>query len=346
MPTPLIVGADDAEAINAYVFSSTLAAQDITGLATSGVSAAHVVTRLKGSAESRSYLFALCTREAPRPLGSLGYAEIQAEDILDVEAWVFISLPLLEDTYVVEANVTLDAAVAPLPGEDVPNTPWNHALSLIDALSTVLDRPIRHVWTTHAVGAADPPALREAGYAPAFSEVQATVELDSIPAPARPLDVVADMDFAPSDIPAFLSLLSSASANYPRGELVLDTVDWTQQRLIDAGERLRDRGGTQLTALARNDSGEVVGLAEAVTFDHDVESVCELGLVYVLPEQRGRGFGRDLVLAVLSAARERWEDAETAFASYPAGDVAAEALAGELAVEPVSATTVWQLSRG
>ncbi|QPK82521.1 GNAT family N-acetyltransferase [Corynebacterium qintianiae] len=342
MLTPLIVGAGDTEAVGAYVFSSTLAAQDITGLAASGVSAAHVATRLKGSAESRSYLFALSTREAPRPLGELGYPALGPDDLLDVEAWVFISLPLLEDTRVIEAHITLDAAMAPLPGEPAPEAPWVHALSLIDALSTALVRPIRQVWVTHALGTDEPPALRDTGYSPAFSEVQATMPLETTPAPAPELDIVADMDFAAADIPAFLRLLASASASYPRGELILETVDWTQQRLVDAGARLRDRGGTQLTALARASSGDVVGLAEAVTFDHDVESICELGLVYVLPEHRGRGLGRDLVSSVLRAARERWEDAEMAFVSYPAGEPAAEALARAGGAKAVSATTVWQ----
>ena len=43
----------------AYAFSATLAIQDITGLATSGVSASHVRTRLVPSAESAAHLFAL-----------------------------------------------------------------------------------------------------------------------------------------------------------------------------------------------------------------------------------------------------------------------------------------------
>lgn len=341
MLTPLSVGLRNPEAIGAYVFSSTLAAQDITGLATSGVSAAHVIKRLEGSAESRSYLFALTSREAPRPLGALGYPAIQ-DDLLDIAAWVFISLPLLEDVRVIEAHITLDAAIAPLPGVPIPQEPWLSALSLTDALSNALTRPIRHIWVTHALGADEPPALRAADYSPAFSEVQATLALENVSAPQLAMDVVADMNFAPEDIPAFLRLLASASANYPRGELILDTVDWTRERLADAAARLRDRGGTQLTALARTASGDVVGLAEAVTFDHDVESVCELGLVYVLPEHRGRGLGRATVSAVLRAARERWEEADTAFVSYPADEAAAVALARSFGVEEVSATTVWQ----
>ncbi|SDL77959.1 L-amino acid N-acyltransferase YncA [Corynebacterium mycetoides] len=341
MLTALSVGAGDTEAVGAYVFSSTLAAQDITGLSTSGVSAAHVIKRLEGSAESLSYLFALTTREAPRPLGDLGYPAIQ-DDLLDIAAWVFISLPLLEDVRVIEAHITLDAAIAPLPGEPIPEAPWLSALSLIDALSNAFTRPIRHIWVTHTLGADEPPALRAAGYSPAFSEVQATLTLENVSAPQLDMDVVADMNYAPEDIPAFLRLLASASANYPRGELILDTVDWTRERLADAAARLRDRGGTQLTALARAASGDVVGLAEAVTFDHDVESVCELGLVYVLPEHRGRGLGRATVSAVLRAARERWEEADTAFVSYPADEAAAVALARSFGVEEVSPTTVWQ----
>lgn len=340
MLTPLILGSahtDDArEAVAAYVFSATLAIQDITGLASSGVTASHVAKRLEGSAESRSHLFALSSRTAPRPLGELGYPELTAEDLLDTEAWVFVSLPLLEDLGVIEAHVTLDAAIAPLPGGTVPPAPWESALSLLDALSTALGRPIRQVWVTGRA----PSSLAEFGYTPAFTEVQAVFDVPELP--AGPCDVVADMAFAAADLAGLRGVLTSSSRDYPRGELVMDTVEWDEARLRDAGARLLDRGGAQLTALARDCGGRVVGMAEVVHYDSDAENLCELGLIYVLPDQRRRGHGARMIRSALGAARERWPKVDTAYLSYPAGDPAAEAVAASLGAREVSTTTAWQ----
>lgn len=340
MLAPLILGRaqspDFHEAVAAYVFSATLAIQDITGLASSGVTASHVAKRLEGSTESRSLLFALSARTAPRPLGELGYPELAEEDLLDTEAWVFVSLPLLEDLGVIEAHVTLDAAIAPLPGEAIPPAPWESALSLLDALSDALDRPIRQVWVTGQA----PACLAEFGYAPAFTEVQAVFDVPELP--AGPCDVVADMAFAPADLAGLRGVLTSSSRDYPRGQLVMDTVEWDEARLHDAGARLLDRGGAQLTALARDCGGRVVGMAEVVHYDSDAQNLCEIGLVYVVPQHRRRGHAREMLASALAAARRRWPKLDTGYLSYPAGDAAAEAVAGSLGAREVSATTAWQ----
>ncbi|MCP1387252.1 hypothetical protein M5J20_03495 [Corynebacterium sp. TA-R-1] len=165
--------------IGAYAFSATLAIQDITGLATSGVTASHIAKRLEGSAESEALLFAITSRHALRPVTDLGYPELMEDDLLDIDAWVFISLPLLEDTGVVEANVTLDASIAPLPGEEVPAAPWHGAFTLIDDLSTHLARPTRQLWVTHPVGDWTPPGAQEFGYAAAFREDQAVFKAEA-----------------------------------------------------------------------------------------------------------------------------------------------------------------------
>ena len=136
--------ADAEEVVGAYAFSATLAIQDITGDPHSGLTASHMVKRLEGSAESQAFLFALTDVAAPRPLGAHGYPELHASDLADISAWVFVSLPLLEDTGIIEATITLDAAIAPLPGEPVPREPWENALSLIGALSTL---SLIHIWT-------------------------------------------------------------------------------------------------------------------------------------------------------------------------------------------------------
>ena len=347
MLRPLILGRagspDVADAVAAYAFSATLAIQDITGLSTSGVSAAHIAKRLEGSAESLSHLFALTPRPAPRPVGAMGYPEPTGEDLLDVAAWVFVSLPLLEDLRVIEAHVTLDASIAPLPGEAIPAEPWEAALSLLDALSTTLGRPVRQVWVTSAAGAAAPEALPARGYTPAFSETQAVFDA---PDTTGPCDVVADMEFAASDLPSLREVLTSSSKLYPRGDLVMDTVVWDEKRLRDAGARLLDRGGSQLTALARDGGGRIVGMAEVVHYDSDADNLCELGLVYVLPGERRSGHARRMIASALAAARSRWPKVDTGYLSYPAGDPAAEAMAARLGATTVSVTTAWQLTTG
>lgn len=361
MLTPLIHAhgsRDSDEVVGAYVFSATLAIQDITGTAYSGVTASHMSKRLEGSAESDALLFALTSAAAPRPIGPLSYPVIHESDLADIAAWVFISLPLLEDTGVIEATVTLDASIAPLPGEYIPREPWVGALSLIDDLSHRLSRPIRHTWVTHS-GDSHPGepqvepelSLSRHGYAPAYREAQMTFPLDTLPPCTSPahsaasVSVVRNMDFDPTDLPSLRALLSASSREHPRGELILDDVDWTEQRLRDASARLMDRGGTQLTAVAHSSDGpggHVIGMAEAVHYDADDDRLMEIGLVYVHPGDRGRGVAKHMLRDLLAAAKQEWPKAETAYASYPTESEPAIALLEPFNPDILSFATAWQ----
>lgn len=356
MVTPLLhvprPGSETSDAaVGAYAFSATLAIQDITGLATSGVSASHIAKRLEPSTESESMLFALVERDALRPVTELGYQELTLDDIPFAIGWVFVSLPLLEDLGVIEANIIYDAQLAPLPGEEWSPEPWASALSLIDDLSAHLARPTRHIWVTHAPGDFVPPGVLEAGYSAAFREDQATFAIEAANAlPAcetAEFEVVYGPGFAPAragvpgETEQFCRLLTSASRNYPRGTLQLETIEWDLTRIIDAGARLADRGGAQLTGIARA-GGEIVGLCEAVHYSTDDDTVCELGLVYVLPEHRTLGIGASLIRATLERAHEVWEDLEVVYCSYPGGAGPAEAVTRSLGAEVVSSSTAWQ----
>ncbi|MGV0372350.1 GNAT family N-acetyltransferase [Corynebacterium pilbarense] len=347
--------ADAGEAVvGGYAFSATLAIQDITGLATSGVSAAHIAKRLEPSAESEAMLFGLVSTQHLRPVTNLGYPELFDEDLDSLDAWLFVSLPLLEDRRVIEANFTFDSELAPLPGEPVPDAPWEHALMLLDDLSARLSRPTRQLWVTHALDAEEPPHVRGYGYTPAFREDQGTFSISAIEA-LPGAEGTADAEFAVIEGPGFFSrrksgadevqqfsrLLTAASSDYPRGGLVMDTIEWDIERIRDAGARLQDRGGAQLTGLAYV-NGVIVGLCEVVRFLADDAKVCELGLVYVLPEHRGRGIGSAMLRASLTRAKEIWEDLETVYCSYPADSPAANAIMRGLDAEVVSSTTAWQ----
>ena len=340
--------------VGGYAFSATLAIQDITGLATSGVSAAHIAKRLEPSAESEAMLFGLVSTQHLRPVTDLGYPELFAEDLDCLDAWLFVSLPLLEDRGVIEANFTFDSELAPLPGEPVPDAPWESALQLLDDLSARLSRPTRQLWVTHALDAEVPPHVRGYGYTPAFREDQGTFSISAIEG-LPGAEGTADAEFAVIEGPGFFSrrkagadevqqfshLLTAASRDYPRGELVMDTIEWDLERIRDAGARLQDRGGSQLTGLAYvND--ECVGLCEVVRYFSDDPKVCELGLIYLLPEHRGRGIGSALLRASLTRAKETWEDLETVYCSYPADSPAANAIMRGLDAEVVSSTTAWQ----
>ena len=204
---------------------------------------------------------------------------------------------------------------------------------------------------THAVAADEPPHVRGYGYAPAFREDQGTFSVSAI----EGLPDAADAQFsvvqgpgfsarrnaAPGELEQFSRLLTSASRDYPRGELVMDAIEWDLARIQDAGARLQDRGGSQLTGLAYV-NGECVGLCEVVRYFSDDPKVCELGLIYLLPEHRGRGIGSAMLRASLTRAKEIWEDLETVYCSYPADSAAASAIMRVVDAETVSTTTAWQ----
>ncbi|OIR45496.1 hypothetical protein [Corynebacterium sp. NML130628] len=344
---PLIVGTADPShpAVSAYAFSVTLAIQDITGEANSGVSAAHIAKRLEDSEESSALLFALCRKTAPRSLGAFGYPILTEDDLYDVEGWVLVSLPLLEDVDVLEANVTVDASIAPLPGEAQPAHVWQSALELIDALSAELFRPIQHIWVTEPAGASEHPFLRDADYAPAHCEVQATIDAKSIltPGPETACDVVRDMSFNQSDLPHFLATLQESGAKYPRGSLILEPVQWSPSRLRDAAARLKDRGGSQVTAIARDASGTPVGLAEVAKFDNDADSVAEIGLIYVREDNRGIRLGERALVSALSAACSAWPEIQQFYVSYPVPEPGNKHhLLARYSPTVISRATAWQ----
>ncbi|WIM66793.1 GNAT family N-acetyltransferase [Corynebacterium breve] len=337
-------GAGASSALNQYAFSGTLAVQDITCDFTSGTSASRVATRLSGSAESDAFLFALCTTPVgPRQTGAFGFPEIPSTGggpDVDASAWVFISLPLLEDLRVLEANITLDASIAPLPGEwsEEASDAWEASLSLVDDLSAKLQRHIRQVWVTHSPGVACPREIESAGYRRAFTELQAKVRLADAVAQAH---LAYDLKFPDSVAHEMATLYTAASAGLPRGELILDTIAWSPQRIIDASKRLRDKGGEQITAYDVV-GGHVVAFSEVMRFAGAEESVIELGATYVLDGFRGRGFGRKVMMAAIQEARKRWPEVSVGYTSYPAASKEISHLNKELGEEVISATTAWQ----
>lgn len=342
-----------SEPLRQYAFSSTLAIQDITGDVTSGQSAKRMAVRLAGSNESDAFLFALCdSPPGPRPTGAFGFPEVastgESADPIDAAAWLVVSLPLLEDRAVLEAHITVDSSLAPLPGEpwdaDVREA-WDSALALIDELSNHLSRPVGQLWLTHNAAGHDEDSragLVGHGYVPAHMEYQATLDVTTAQ-PAGPVEIAYDMEFPVNLQDEMAAIYTEASENLPRGELLLETIHWTPQRVRDAAGRLRARGGEQITAFVVREE-RIVAFSEAMRFRDAEESVIELGATYVAEGFRGQGLGRDVMMGVLDEATRRWPAARTGYTSYPAQVGAIAALNKELGETIISATTAWQKS--
>ncbi|WP_231910171.1 GNAT family N-acetyltransferase [Corynebacterium cystitidis] len=342
-----------SEAVSAYAFSSTLSIQDITGDPTSGTTASRLVVRLQGSEESDALLFALCASPpGPRPTGRFGLPEIpstgDAGQPLDYAAWVMISLPLLEDLHVIEAHITMDSSIAPLPGQPWDaevHEAWQAALDLVDTLAHHTARPIRQLWITHPP---DTPGPNIPGYHRAHTEYQAKLDLsvatDAQGSWADSVTLADDMNFGPDIRESMSDMYRLASEQLPRGDLVMDTIQWTPQRIAQASSRLADKQGEQITALITDpsDSTAVIAFSEVTRFAGAESRVVELGATFVRHQWRGQGLGRSAMMSAVSQAQQRWPETRVGYTSYPEGVPQVEALNASLNGEIISATTAWQ----
>lgn len=342
-----------SEAVSAYAFSSTLSIQDITGDPTSGTSASRLVTRLQGSAESDAVLLALCaTPPGPRPTGRFGLPEVPSTgdvgEPLDYVVWVMVSLPLLEDLRVLEAHITFDSSIAPLPGERwdaEAREAWQSALDLVDTLAADTARPIRQLWITHAP---DQPGPEVPGYQRAYLEYQAKLDLAAAADQEGPhgaaVQLAYDMNFDEPVRGSMSDMYRLASENLPRGSLIMDTIEWTPLRISQASGRLADKQGEQISAYLTDpdDPTTVVAFSEVTRFAGAEASVVELGATYVRQQWRGKGLARAVMMSAISHAQLRWPEARVGYTSYPAGVPEIASLHAVLHDEVISATTAWQ----
>ena len=106
---------------------------------------------------------------------------------------------------------------------------------------------------------------------------------------------------APSDREAWEPLWAGYNAFYERlGPTALppEVTDTLWTRLFDAGE--------PVFALVAEDAGRVVGLVHYLFHRSTsrIEPVCYLQDLFTLPEARGRGVGRALIMGVYARARD------------------------------------------
>lgn len=129
LPESQFVPSDE---IRDFVLAANVAAQDATQDPAASTAPERVVSQLAGSAESATYLFALCenaplgevselsyplisSTEPPQQSGVRGHAWPGGEP--NFAGFIHLTLPLLEDTTIAEIECVLDLDLLPLPGE-------------------------------------------------------------------------------------------------------------------------------------------------------------------------------------------------------------------------------------
>lgn len=196
----LLVPSDE---IRDFVLAANVAAQDATQDPAASSAPERVVSQLAGSAESATYLFALC--EAP-PLGEvseLSYPLISSTDNphecgIRGHAWpggepnfvgfIHLTLPLLEDTSIAEIECVLDIDLLPLPGESADEKTKQVTARLLasaEHIASQLGRSRAQITVHHPADHppdADPfyAAILNSGYHRHLGHIQAYIPAESV----------------------------------------------------------------------------------------------------------------------------------------------------------------------
>ncbi len=368
------------DAVLAFTLCANVAAQDATGDPASSVSAAHVLTRLKGSPESRALLFAVSAASfGPQLADAAGYPllpsyYLTAEDSgavapPDYCGFIHLTVPLLEERDAIEVECVLGLGYQPLPGQSF--TPDEQAVAewMVDTaldLARKLGRQRVQVGLLHAPGVelnADPFAqlYRSRGFQLKHREEHMVMPMPT-PPPAALLSpryrVEVWRDYAglvgrDSDSPLLdqvLCLLEVASADADNGQLTVEIPRWTRERLDRARRQLADRRAhTILAAIIDHHpkstpggSERVASLAE-LSFQADGDpEVAEWTLTVTARDYRRRGLAWAAQLAALNQAADFQARLRRIYTTLSPADTAMTTLAQRLGAHTLCTATAWE----
>lgn len=333
-----VPGRESADVVRTFCFTQNLAAQEASGDRLASVSVERVLTRLEGSTESDALLLALVDESLTpvlAPVGDLGLPVLPASDDerdLEVAAFAYLSIPLLEERRVVEVEIVLDAAHLPLPGEELDADAVEIRAELmhgVEGLCRALGRDIIQLWSDSGAPEHYSPAVTVDQYA-----LRVATPLLRVP---DAFSIRIARNYAPVD--GLSTLLSTASADADHGHLHTEPVEWTEQRLREAAARLTARGETQLVVLLVDGSGTARALCEFTAHSGADPAVAELGVVAVDRGFRGRGLGHAVLAAGLANLPP---EVRTIYASAAAGDTATARLLAPYTPELLTSATAWQ----
>lgn len=196
-----------SDEIREFVLAANVAAQDATQDPAASAAPERVVSQLAGSAESATYLFALCDSAAIGEVSELGYPLISSTENpqhsgIKGHAWpggeasfagfIHLTLPLLEDTDIAEIECVLDLDLLPLPGAPASEATHEVTAMLVaeaEKIATRLGRGRAQVTLHHGSAypvSADPfhAAIVAAGYLRSVGHIQAFTPRATTPSTA------------------------------------------------------------------------------------------------------------------------------------------------------------------
>lgn len=170
-----------------------------------------------------------------------------------------------------------------------------------------------------------------------------------------------------------LTLLTTASADSLTGDLRVEPITWTRERLEQARSRLRSRGAhTLLVALVeshpelhpethrdpgrrslpgnelhpeahRNPNPRILAMTELGRHAGSDPSVAEWTITVTARERRGEGWALRAKLAALRALAEQWPQVTRTYCSVGVKDPAMNRIYAHLGARELSRTSSWEL---
>lgn len=336
IPVEILPGSED---IVDYVFASNLAAQEAVGDMAASQSVERVDNLLAGS---------------PQLASTLHYVEGCG--------WVLCSFPLVEDTTVVEVDITLEPDLQPLPGEDyAPEEEAAFARLLHCARKLPLSHELgcgrqwAHMWFFEPGAAARDALLLGEGLKKVSVEVQGYVPIPDVGLAAvaaevaelaggltsgLELVVLKDFEYCPTT-EALIPLLEEASRDIAYGFSAHEVETWSPQRLRDLREHYAEIHTEVITAVLMQ-AGRAVGMSQISRAVGSIDQIAEQGTTVVSHQLRGKGVGLKLKRAALVAARERW-GIERVYTSNEERNLAARKLNQRLGFQEISRASGWEL---
>lgn len=334
IPVEILPGSED---IVDYVFASNLAAQEAVGDMAASQSVERVDNLLAGS---------------PQLASTLHYVEGCG--------WVLCSFPLVEDTTVVEVDITLEPDLQPLPGEDYAPEEEAAFVRLLHCarklpLSHELGcgRQWAHMWFFEPGAATRDELLLGEGLKKVSVEVQGYVPIPDVGlAGAMPgalagglasgleLVVLEDFEYCPTT-EALIPLLEEASRDIAYGFSAHEVETWSPKRLRDLRDHYAEIHTEVITAVLMQ-AGRAVGMSQISRAVGSINQIAEQGTTVVSHQLRGKGVGLKLKRAALVAARERW-GIERVYTSNEERNLAARKLNQRLGFQEISRASGWEL---
>ncbi|WJY89928.1 GNAT family acetyltransferase [Corynebacterium confusum] len=364
------VFAEPSDAIRTLSFLSNLAAQEATGDPAASMSAELALQALCGTPEMLTELFAVVSGPVPvGELSPLGYpllASTGETPELDYVGFIQLSRPQLEDRDNVELDCVLDAGYLPLPGTPLESEAADLLAWMLDTGCELAQRLGRARVLTGMMHAPDdevlPTSLAEVFTRSRFSRRHAETQLvtriteagepltaDSPALPGLPegwqfaafhnYDLPADIE------PQVVELLTVASQDADYGEMTVEPVAWTADRLNEARRRVHERRSETVLVAAIDATGatrRVRSLVECGRHHGGHAEIAEWTLMVTDRGWRRRGLATATARAALVMAREYWPELNRVYGSAALSDVASRALHARLGSQPIAVTTAWQ----